>query len=182
MNANEISPTVNTRLKRIKIVSRIVRFTILGILICFIFYLLLFSGSKYFRTNFSPWEAVFFLTKILLCVWYWMLAKLFRCYECGLIFDSKTIRCIKTLGMLCVINWLLATIQHFFLVRPPVVPRILPPGVTVSAPIEVFQASFFSIRIYGFDLGLLLAGTIIVIIAWIMDEGRKIQEEQELTV
>jgi hypothetical protein len=36
---------------------------------------------------------------------------------------------------------------------------------------------------YGFiNLGYLLAGTIIILIAWIMDEGRKIQEEQELTV
>jgi hypothetical protein len=34
----------------------------------------------------------------------------------------------------------------------------------------------------GIDFGLFLAGVVIVLIAWIMDEGRKIQEEQELTV
>jgi hypothetical protein len=41
---------------------------------------------------------------------------------------------------------------------------------------------FFSFAIYGINIGLLLAGIIIVIIAWVMDEGRKIQEEQALTV
>jgi hypothetical protein len=34
----------------------------------------------------------------------------------------------------------------------------------------------------GINFGLLFAGIVIVLIAWIMDEGRKIQEEQELTV
>jgi hypothetical protein len=34
----------------------------------------------------------------------------------------------------------------------------------------------------GIDFGPLLAGAVIILIAWIMDEGRKIQEEQELTV
>jgi hypothetical protein len=32
------------------------------------------------------------------------------------------------------------------------------------------------------SVGPVLAGLMIIFIAWIMDEGRKIQEEQELTV
>jgi hypothetical protein len=43
-------------------------------------------------------------------------------------------------------------------------------------------ACFFSISFGGINVGMLLAGTVIVLVAWIMDEGRKIQEEQELTV
>ena len=34
----------------------------------------------------------------------------------------------------------------------------------------------------GINFGQLLIGSAIFLIAWIMDEGRKIQEEQELTV
>ena len=34
----------------------------------------------------------------------------------------------------------------------------------------------------GINFGPFFIGVIIVLIAWIMDEGRKIQEEQELTV
>jgi hypothetical protein len=34
----------------------------------------------------------------------------------------------------------------------------------------------------GIDFGMPLGAAIIILIAWIMDEGRKIQEDQELTV
>jgi hypothetical protein len=54
--------------------------------------------------------------------------------------------------------------------------------ISFLAPLELFRMTFFSFSIGPIDFGLLLAGTIIIFIAWIMDEGRKIQEEQELTV
>jgi hypothetical protein len=47
----------------------------------------------------------------------------------------------------------------------------------------MYRMEFFSFAFgWGIDFGPLLIGAIIVLIAWIMDEGRKIQEEQELTV
>ena len=52
----------------------------------------------------------------------------------------------------------------------------------VPAPIQPLKTGFFNFSIGRIDFGLLLSGIIIFIIAWIMDEGRKIQEEQELTV
>jgi hypothetical protein len=115
--------------------------------------------------------------ELVLSLWYWKLAKLFRFYERGLIFTNETIRCIKTLGILCVINWVLTSAYH-------VLSRwsASPADVTVKTVESGFGMGFFSFSIVGINVGLLLAGVIIVIIAWIMDEGRKIQEEQELTV
>jgi hypothetical protein len=53
---------------------------------------------------------------------------------------------------------------------------------SAHAATDNFRISFFSFGLSDIDFGLLLAGVIIVLVAWIMDEGRKIQEEQELTV
>ena len=48
---------------------------------------------------------------------------------------------------------------------------------------HTYRLGFFSFD-FGtvIDFGVLLGGLIVVLIAWIMDEGRKIQEEQALTV
>jgi hypothetical protein len=62
-------------------------------------------------------------------------------------------------------------------------PTALPSGVkVVTTTVKAHSFGFFSFNIAGVNFGMLLAGIIIVLIAWIMDEGRKIQEEQELTV
>jgi hypothetical protein len=128
---------------------------------------------------------MFILLQVLLCVWFWKLAQLFHFYERGLIFASETIRCMKTLGLLCVINWLFLTITSSFFSHPVITkpPSVLPLGVkVVVTSVKTHSLGFFSFNIGGINFGMLLAGIIIVLIAWIMDEGRKIQEEQELTV
>jgi len=118
--------------------------------------------------------------EIVLCIWYWKLTKLFRFYERGLIFATETIRCIKALGILCVINWLLLLAEHLNPEAAAI--RLSMAAPPPNAKVYLFHLDFFSFSIYGINVGLLLAGIIIVTIAWIMDEGRKIQEEQELTV
>jgi hypothetical protein len=48
---------------------------------------------------------------------------------------------------------------------------------------SVLHIGFFAFDFgLGVDFGMPLGAAIIILIAWIMDEGRKIQEEQELTV
>jgi hypothetical protein len=117
------------------------------------------------------------ITPLILCVWYWKLAQLFHYYERGLIFAVKTIRCIKFLGLLCVINWMLVSTSHLLLQETG--PGLFQP----SSSQPMYRMEFFSFAFgWGIDFGPLLIGAIIVLIAWIMDEGRKIQEEQELTV
>ena len=190
MNANKIAPSANARLQRIKTVSRIVRYAILGCLV-----LAVGNSLFVFLWMLTPtWSARSFahtlqimLALAVLCYWYWNLAKLFHFYERGLIFATETIRCIQTLGILCVINWLLLSVSNVLgRIFPPPPPPVSSPHVTVTVVDSPFLSSFhfgfFNYSIAGFNISFLLAGIIIVIIAWIMDEGRKIQEEQELTV
>jgi hypothetical protein len=183
---NPEAKPVSARLQRIQLVSRIVRYAILGCLVLAVGVALVCC----LQTASSSWSAGYLVhtllmisIQVVLCLWYWKLVELFRFYERGLIFTAETIRCIQTLGVLCVINWLLLSaynvLGHIF---PPPPPPALPPHVTVTFVESSFRMGFFSLSIAGFNLGLLLAGIIIVIIAWIMDEGRKIQEEQALTV
>jgi hypothetical protein len=132
-------------------------------------------------------------TEIVLWLWYWKLARLFHFYERGLIFAAETIGCIKTLGYLCIVNWVMEyAFQGWMRLIPsrgvPMpLPQHLPQGfiIQVVQSTEIkpfFNMGFFTFSIGGFNIGMLLAGIAIVIIAWIMDEGRKIREEQELTV
>ena|ERR1035437_4052780 len=188
MNVNEISPKANPRLKRIKSVSRIAKLLVIGFLLFTIWFILrvwIFRGSPILfdksmaasakaAHRYPLYLCVGILSLILpliLCFWYWKLAHLFQCYERGLIFAVETIRCIKCLGVLCLVNWLLGSAIHLLLQDWP------------SPYQPVRRMEFFSFDFgLGVDFGPLLAGTIIVLVAWIMDEGRKIQEEQELTV
>ena len=182
MNANEISPKTNARLNRIQMVSRIVRYVILANIILNLGFWLIYASPLSGSLGRS---VLLILLQALVCVWFWKLAQLFHYYERGLIFASETIHCIKTLGLLCVINWLLMTMAGRFLSHPVAakLPMVLPPDVkVVTTMVKAHSFGFFSFNIAGVNFGMLLAGIIIVLIAWIMDEGRKIQEEQELTV
>ena len=191
MNANEIIPKNSARLQRIKTVSRIVRYIFAGLFVLSVgagLWMIIVNLPSPSRTAEGLWHSVLnIMLTMVLGYWYWNLAKLFRFYECGLIFAAKTIHCIKTLGVLCAINWLLYFVLNIVnrCFPMPLLPP-LPPGVKLTAAgssvISSFRIGFFNFSIDGFNIGLLLAGIIIVIIAWIMDEGRKIQEEQELTV
>ncbi len=207
MIANNNASNSLARLNRIKVVSRVARFVILGFL--------LFTGWMLVRTLVftpmlqwfngavpSPWSAepgrwtvcsklLSFGFAIALCVWYWKLAQLFGFYERGLIFGGKTIRCIKMLGLVIAAGWLMETASQLswlmetashLLPHDQLLPGTpLPAGV--SAVTHTFRMSFFSFDLgAGIDFGPPLAGLVIIVIAWIMDEGRKIQEEQELTV
>jgi len=117
-------------------------------------------------------------------IWYCLLAKLFGLYAKGNIFGADCIRCIKWAGFVCVSGWLLSTsVQVCFQIndghlfngggRPPI--------HFTGFSLTLFDV-FFIRNIEYIDFGLLVLGIAVVLIAWIMDEGRKIQEEQELTV
>ena len=83
----------------------------------------------------------------------WNGYKLFYNYSQGDLFTSKSIQSIRWIGYSCVL-------------------------LGLQTPVSSAVAHF------GLNnpLFALFAGFIIIFIAWIMDEGRKIQEEQELTV
>jgi hypothetical protein len=177
MNASEMLSSVNPRFKRIQRVSRIAKWT--GYVFC-----LYAIGFFVFATVYSPHLNLSLAYFVILCVWYWKLAGLFQLYERGQIFAAQTIRCIKTLGILWAAGWLLRTTAHFLSSPATITPVNPASGVTpVSVVKHSYKLGFFSCDFgTGVDFGGLLAASVIVLIAWIMDEGRKIQEERELTV
>ena len=134
----------------------------------------------------TKWHWLFsILYQLVTAFWFWKLGRLFRFYEQGFIFASATIRCIKLLGLVCIIGWALGTVSSF-LAHPNVSPVLAspPPGAKlVSVSSHVHYLGFFAFDFgTGVNFGPFVIGIIIVLIAWIMEEGRKIQEEQALTV
>jgi hypothetical protein len=212
MNSNEILQKTNPRLNKIKTVSRIVKYaTFVFLALSIAFFLLFFvpvSLASFHKI--SIWYVLFLYSfQIVVCFWYWKLIQLFRFYEKGLIFTAETIRCIKTLGILWVMGWLLLTALHFSSHKPStrsISPpedasasmqttnseafQVLPKGISspINSPVVTIKKSYIRIGFFyfdfgtGIDFGSPLIGMIVFLIAWIMDEGRKIQEEQELTV
>ena len=175
MNAETKSSS--TRLQRIQRVSRIFRYFVLANLVFnFGFWLLMFPTWTLRGLEITVWG-------LLMLFWFWKLAQLFRLYERGKIFAAETIRCIKVLGMICLIGWVVSASARF-LPQPEVIPQNPPVRVkSVIVSKLTFKLGFFTFDFgTGIDFGLLFVGSSVVLAAWIMDEGRKIQEEQELTV
>ena len=171
MNANGISPKVNARLKRIKIVSLIFR-VFLGLFVAMI---VLSAEScmesglpknpfgpaalSYFLihifVNPSPMPIVsvvielirlgLFICGIVLVNW------LFVLFERGKFFAAVNVRCARWIGLVIVAD-----------------------GVA-----DFTQQLMYREITFGPEP---LIGLFVVLISWIADEGRKIQEEQELTI
>ena len=185
MNANEISIKANPRLKRIRIVSRIAKYACLIFLVYSIWPFIRF-WTQSFRLPNHAYELPLMMLQIVLWIWYWKLSRLFNYYERGLIFAAETISCIKILGLLCLIGWMINLGFHFLLPPMPHAQNSPPePGriASVQTSSVVSRMGFFMFDFgTGINFAQLLIGTVIFLIAWIMNEGRKIQEEQELTV
>ena len=81
-----------------------------------------------------------------------MLLRLFWLYGRGILFSAKNVTCIRFFGWWLMIDWF----------------------------IEFQMRS--ALRDMDLSTTPLLIGLLVIFAAWIMDEGRKIQEEQELTV
>lgn len=96
---------------------------------------------------FALLRAGVFLTGVLILFW------LLDLFEAGHFFTAQSVRHIKSLGALIIMDWVLIKVLDSM----------------AHAGVEI-------------TFGHLVLGLLVFVIAWIMDEGRKIQEEQELTV
>lgn len=81
-----------------------------------------------------------------------ILLRLFWFYSKGILFSAKNVNCIRLLGYYCIIDWVVDYLTQDLL------------------------------RDMALSTNPVFVGFIIIFFAWIMDEGRKIREEQELTV
>jgi hypothetical protein len=81
-----------------------------------------------------------------------VLLRLFWLYGQGILFSAKNVNCIRFLGYCLIINWFI--------------------NYQMQGLLQDMDLSTTPIFV----------GLFIIFFAWVMDEGRKIQEEQELTI
>jgi hypothetical protein len=97
------------------------------------------------------------------------LMQLFALYEQGHIFMMDNVRCFKKLSYV-LIWWFVAGILYNSLLSVALTLHN-PPGQRIMI-----------LELSSSDLTALLLGGILAVIAWVMEEGRKLQEDQDLTV
>jgi hypothetical protein len=159
MNANEIAPKNSVRLQRIQKISTFLRIIFFA---CAVWFGLLgILGMYYF-----------------LCVGYavefWFAYKLFSVYARGDLFTPKVVRYMRWIGITSVLVGIWSIYSELSM--------SVNAGYLKYAPSSGWEIiSWLQHIFYQLAFNLLL-GFVIIFVAWIMDEGRKIQEEQELTV
>ncbi len=94
----------------------------------------------------------------------WHGIKLFGLYEKGEIFLAKNIEHLKRIGE-TLIMWAIIKGLTSFAVTSVMLYEGLDTGINVT-----------------FNITALMIGLLIYVISWVMDEGRKLREEQELTI
>ncbi len=92
----------------------------------------------------------------------WLFYRLFSNLEKGILFGSENVTCIRRLG------WLIVAIP-FLEIGFQLSKMVWSVGDVMNIDLSSLPNNLFQ-------------GFFIIFVAWIMDEGRKIQEEQELTV
>jgi hypothetical protein len=168
MNANESSLKATPRLNRIKEASSIFQWLVgLSWLFCLYWLLCIFFGwpNHKFKivisdshiynspSDMPPEIFALFLVKTGLGIAASViLFALFRLYKQGILFSAKNVLFIRLLGYCLIVNW----------------------------AIDYLMQS--TLRDMDLSMNPVFVGLIIIFIAWVMDEGRKIREEQELTV
>jgi hypothetical protein len=191
MNANEISPKANPRLKRIKTISQFLKIFFLLYLVCSglensLSYILVgFRMGMWSWFILGPTNAYLLQTSmigvlIVLVATALFLATVVSCYqllnlyEKGIVFSATNVQLLGRIGYLAfgygLINLLeraLVGMHHIY--DAPHTPDSVWPVIMLGV-----QACLSSPWLIG--------GFFVMIISQIMDEGRKIQEEQALTV
>lgn len=103
----------------------------------------------------------------MLCLWW--LVRLFSLFSAGEIFTGNTVRYIRRTGWTMLAGVVLMPIHEVLLTL--VLTMHNPPGERL-----------ISISLESGDIRDLLIAGIIILVSWIMDEGRKLRETDELTV
>ncbi len=98
-----------------------------------------------------------------------LLSKLFRTFENLEFFSKSSVQCLRKMGYCILLNQLIY----------PVFCALISFTLTMSNPPG---SRMISISLGTPQFSLLIIGSIIILISWIMDEGRKMQEEQAATV
>jgi len=174
MNTNEVSQKGGRRLERIQKVSRCFRAVFFAFsLLLSVTTLLCLAGLVFI--SIVQWhgfgEVLRFClaagTNFACAVGTWFCYRLFNLYSRGDLFTAKTVQYIRRIAGMCFVLMLAQFLCQRFLPGYAVLRETLP-GWEWTTWLELFIFLFPSF--------------LILFIAWIMNEGRKIREEQELTV
>ncbi len=162
MNSNEITPKISPRLKRIRYMSQLLKGLIIFYLIMpGLFYAL---GVPHLTPVLQGKESLYQALSISLALLAAMsVYRLLGLYEKGVIFAAANTLGIRHLGYLAVAWALLKGCAPAFLPNEGIF--YIP-----TALLNVLLSPWF------------FAGLFAIVITWIMDEGRRIEEEQRLTV
>jgi len=188
MNATENSPKANARLNRIKIVSRVLKILFLLSFVClgYLGHFLPFVHrtpdgfwwvvwGAYANDSSVPLDAILIvelgvgvlLASIITC------CQLLSLYEKGVVFSARNVQLLGRIGCLAVGFGLLSAGG----------PALMSAWNHWVGAETFSSVNSFFLGAYGFLTSpWIMGGLFLVVISFIMDEGRKIQEEQELTV
>lgn len=97
------------------------------------------------------------------------LRRLFRLYEKGIVFSKANVNYIRRLGHVLLL-WVLASMLFTTLIGL-VVTYANPPGQRLLV-----------VSLDLFDMTALISGAVVLLISWVMDEGRKLEDEQAHTI
>ncbi|MBI5605932.1 MAG: DUF2975 domain-containing protein [Deltaproteobacteria bacterium] len=97
------------------------------------------------------------------------LRSLFGLYENQLIFTKQNVDCFRSLGRILI----------FWVIGDVVRNSLLTVVLTLNNPPGQRMISF---GLYSADFTGIFVGLVILVISWVMDEGRKIQEDQALII
>jgi hypothetical protein len=194
MNSNEVAPKVNARLKRIKIISRFIKAFFLLYSVSLIFPIVFgpkvgqsywtILGKAYFGSEYG--SAIFLDAPIIVCLTIVLAAavllativtgfQLLKLYEKGVVFSSRNVQLFGRIGYLILIYGLLKLLATLLIMTMVVSTH----WTQLSGHLENI---FWGIVFIFLNSPWIVAGLVIIVVFHIMDEGRKIQEEQELTV
>ena len=170
MNADQIPPKATARFYRIKYMSRFLKgliFAYFGVISLLVIYGRIMSSlgvdvlpPSSETLGESVYQTIYYALSLLAVI---TLYRLLNFYERGMIFSGANTTQIRHLGILAMAYGLLKACNSLFLPNEGIF-------MVLTALINFLMSPWF------------FAGCFIIIITWIMDEGRKIQEEQELTV
>lgn len=100
---------------------------------------------------------------------FYYLSKLFKLYSKNIIFSPQNVLYIRKIGYMFILRFIAS-----FIVQP-----VLSIILTCDAPIGNRLAV---ISFDNHDLSTIVIGGIIILVSWIMDEGRKLEEDRTLTI
>ena len=176
MNVNEISPKANARLVQIQNRSRIFKRTFLTAAIVFGIFGIISVVAMMSLGKGHPDVLQILLPGLKYVGWAvtsWFAYRLFSAYAGGGLFAPTVVQRIRCLGICIVLvgigNGVIALVMTLLATYQAAVPLAF--SLMVPSMVICLQV-FFN----------LVPGLAIIFIAKVMDEGRKMQEEQELTV